>query len=46
MEWTCRSKNVMDTLAAPYFQAAAYEALQANPNYSDMGLEEQKKGIR
>ena len=36
-------KNVMDTLAAPYFQAAAYEALQANPNYSDMGLEEQKK---
>lgn len=36
-------KNVMDTLAAPYFQAAAYEALQANPNYSDMGLEEQKR---
>jgi hypothetical protein len=36
-------KNVMDTLAAPYFQAAAYEALQANPNYNDMNLEEQRK---
>ena len=36
-------KNVMDTLAAPYFQAAAYEALQANPNYKDYSLEEQRK---
>lgn len=36
-------KNVMDTLAAPYFQAAAYEALRANPNYADMSLEEQRK---
>jgi len=36
-------KNVMDTLAAPYFQAAAYEALQANPNFADMSLEEQRK---
>ena len=35
-------KNVMDTLAAPYFQAAAYEALQANPNFADMSLEEQR----
>ena len=36
-------KNVMDTLAAPYFQAAAYEALQANPKYADYSLEEQRK---
>jgi len=36
-------KNIMDGLAAPYFEAAAIKYLKKNPDYFDMPLEEKER---
>jgi hypothetical protein len=36
-------KNIMDGLAAPYFEVAAIKYLKKNPNYFDMPLKDKEK---